>query len=148
MSKSKDINYRISPDEYAKILKNIELISISLISINALHNYKSVSMDSLQIKVGTVVDSFDAKGIFIEIPIKHTLTAIPKNRKKAIITIDVNHLVKIVSTEEFTNDFFQLYKNVSLPFVVCPFFREIVHNTVLRMELPPLMLPLLKSIKD
>lgn len=43
-----------------------------------------------------------------------------------------------------TPEYFAIYSQVSLPINIWPFFRELVHATTSRMNIPPLTLPLVK----
>jgi len=48
------------------------------------------------------------------------------------------------SKEKFTDEFFDVYKEVSLKLNTWPYFREFVNNITSRMNIPPLTIPFFK----
>ncbi len=65
--------------------------------------------------------------------------------KKNILQIDLAFELVFSSKETFTQEFFDVYKEDSLPLNTWPYFREFVSSIIQRMNFPPLTLPLFKS---
>ncbi len=133
---------KISPEEYRKILEGLELIDIVLSSIKAeiKHDMLSEGMkisikDSAEYEL-TENDEFVVKD-------RYVLTA--KNTKnKTALKIEAVYVLVFETKLKITDDFFEIYKETSLPLNVWPFFRELVNSITGRMNIPPLTLPLLK----
>lgn len=132
---------KISPEDYRKILKGLELKDILLCSLKAdlKHELLSEGM-KISIKDNAEFETNDDEFIIRN---KYTLSAKNKNNKIAL-KIECTFIVVFDSREEITDDFFEVYKDTSLPLNVWPFFREFVNSTTARMNIPPLTLPLLK----
>jgi len=132
---------KISPEEYRKILDGIELQNIILKSSKSNVNHDLISEN--------LVVSFTDKASFelIEdgfvVENKYVISA--KNKeKKTVLKIEGIYIVIFKSKTEITDEFFSIYKDISLPLTVWPFFREFVYSITSRMNIPPLTLPLLK----
>lgn len=68
-----------------------------------------------------------------------------KKNKKNILRIDLSFELVFTSKETFTQEFFDVYTEDSLPLNTWPYFREFVSSIIQRMNFPPLTLPLFKS---
>ncbi len=68
---------------------------------------------------------------------------IPEKSKK-FLTVKCAYRLIYSSEEEFTEEFFELFKARTLPVNSWPFFRELVNNITARMYIPPITLPLIK----
>lgn len=132
---------KISPEEYRRILDGIELKNILISNIKAdlkhellTEGMKIVIKDDAQYEMRE--DDFIIKN-------KYILTA--KNQaNKIALKIECVFIVVFETKYEITDGFFEIYKDLSLPLNVWPFFRELVNSTTARMNIPPLTLPLLK----
>ena len=132
---------KLSPDEYRRILDGIELKNILISNIKAdlkhellTEGMKIVIKDDAQYEMRE--DDFIIKN-------KYILTA--KNQaNKIALKIECVFIVVFETKYEITDGFFEIYKDLSLPLNVWPFFRELVNSTTARMNIPPLTLPLLK----
>lgn len=135
----------ISPEDYKKILQGIELISISLKESKAFINtdIKQPSELSVQINDEAFFDVKDEGIVFIFQ--KYKIDARRPLSKTRYVQIEVTFLVKLSSKEEFTEDFFKVYKNVSLHLNTWPYLREFVNQITIRMNIPPLTLPFFKT---
>lgn len=132
---------KISPEEYRKILSGIELKNILLKEIKASIEHKYFT-ENTRI---TIKDKAQYKNDENELIVTHTYTLTAKNKdKKNALKIVGTFIVIFESNHEINDDFFDIYKETSLPLNVWPFFRELVNSTTSRMNIPPLTLPLLK----
>lgn len=136
---------KISPDDYKKILMGLDLISISLKEsktfINADINVPNEL--SIQIKDESSYKIKDDGIVFIFQ--KYNIEARKPQSKSRFVQIDVTFLVKVYSKNDFTDDFFDVYKNVSLQINTWPYLREFVNQITARMNIPPLTLPFYKT---
>lgn len=137
----KERRYAISPREYQKILKGIEISSISLVSLN----YKC-SIDDLSspLKLGYKTDSVlkGQKGDKVNVSFSFNLKGKIKN--KTVLSIEGEYNIIFSSKEKFTDEFHEVFKDFSLKFLMVPYLRDLFYNISLRSDLPPLILPLLK----
>lgn len=131
------------PEDYKEILEGITLVNLSLLETNAKIRENLKSFKKMNVKI-----SDDATfGILDEeIVIKHnySLSCVPVGKKQKVLSITVVFALHLTSEKEFNEDFFEIYKEMSLPLNTWPFFREFVNSTTARMNIPPLTLPLLK----
>jgi len=116
--------FKLSVEEYQKILKAIQLSAVSL------HNIKAEKSDEyLDKKIGfTYCFSLIAKS---------------PDKEKPAVKIDAEFAVLYSNPKNISIDpeFYEIFPHASLKYIVWPYFREIVQNTVSRMNLPPLTLP-------
>ncbi|NOX89100.1 MAG: hypothetical protein GXO77_08740 [Calditrichaeota bacterium] len=132
---------KLSPEEYRKILNGIELKNILLIDLKASIKHELLSEGmKIDIKDDAQYEYDDDKFIVTN---KYILKA-KNNDKKIVIKIEATFILVFESGFEITDDFFNIYKDISLPLNVWPFFRELVNSVTSRMNIPPLTLPLLK----
>lgn len=136
---------KISPEDYKKILQGLDLISISLkeskISLNV--DVTSPSELSIQIKDEANYKVKDEGIVFVFQ--KYQIDARKPQSKTRYFQLEVTFLVKVYSKENFTEDFFDVYKNISLHLNTWPYLREYVNQTTSRMNIPPLTLPFYKT---
>ena len=62
---------------------------------------------------------------------------------ETILLIKVEYEVLMKIKENLPTEFWNIYKSVTLPIQIWPYFREFVQNTTSRMNIPPLTLPIL-----
>jgi preprotein translocase subunit SecB len=134
---------KISPKEYRKILNGIDLKNILLADLKATIKHELLS-EGLKISIKDSAQYSYEEDEFI-IKNKYVLTA-KNNDKKNVLKIEATFIVVFESKYEINDDFFNIYKEISLPLNVWPFFRELVNSTTSRMNIPPLTLPLLKRL--
>ncbi len=133
---------KISPEEYRRILKGIELQNILLSEIKASvkHEFFSESM-KINIKDDSEYEFNEDRFIVTN---KYILTSKSNKQKKNALKIEATFRIIFESEYEINDDFFEIYKEISLPLNIWPYFRELVSSITARMNIPPLTLPLLK----
>ncbi len=136
---------KISPDEYKKILSGIELKNIILQKSKTYYNISSKTPDQLSIKINDSSDFKILEDGLVNLFQTYELDARKPDSKSRYIQIEVTFVVTLHSKYEFTEGFFEIYKEISLPLNTWPFFREFVNQMTSRMNVPPLTLPLLKT---
>lgn len=136
---------KISPEEYKKIIGGIDLVSISMKDSKSFLNIdlKAPSEISINIKDNTEFKIREEGEVLIFH--KYFVDARKPESKSRYVQMEVTFLVRLVSKEAFTQEFFNIYKNVSLHLNTWPYFREFVNQITSRMGIPPLTLPLFKS---
>jgi len=131
-------DYKLPPEDYKQLLDSCELESISLVKSSALVKRENIS-EGLSISISEGANFVNTDAGF-ESEYAYTIRATNKSKKQAI-RLTCTFLVSYLSTEDITEDFFEIYKDLSLPFIVWPFFREYVYSQTSRMSIPPLTLP-------
>ncbi len=132
---------KMTPQEYRSILDDIELQSLYLKKLDSyiLHDQIGEGM-SVVIKDNSTYSNTD-EGFIAES--RYTLNA-KNQQKKIVLKIDCVYAIIFESSKNITDPFFEIYKDMSLPLNVWPFFREMVNSITSRMNIPPLTLPLIK----
>ena len=133
----------ITPELYKKILYGLNLDNLFLISCSSTIDRTNLGTE-IEIKVKDDASFVKAEQNKIQIIHKYSLGAINKPTNKKFLTIKADFCLIYSSEEEFTEVFFERFKNASLPINSWPFFREFVSNITSRMYIPPLTLPLIK----
>jgi len=134
----------ISPEEYKKILKGLDLISISLKESKTFINTDINPPLELSIQIKDEASYKIKDDGFVFIFQKYKIDARKPESKTRFIQIEIVFLVKVHSEDKFTDDFFDVYKNVSLHLNTWPYLREFVNQMTSRMNIPPLTLPFYK----
>jgi hypothetical protein len=68
-----------------------------------------------------------------------------KKEEETFIRISCEFVVHYVSQIKLNTRIFDVFKNYTLRLNTWPYFREFVHNTIARLNLPPMIAPLLKA---
>ncbi len=138
-------NPKLSPEAYRKILSGIDLLSISVKESKSFINTELKNPVDIKIDINTQ-SSFEVKEDNIVHIIQHyKFDARKQGSKSRFVQIEVKFLVTISSKEEFSQDFFEIYKEVSLRLNTWSYLREFVNNMTLRMNIPPFTIPLFKA---
>ena len=137
-------NPKLSPEEYRKILEKIELKNLSLIESKSKidHQYHAQKLELIINDKNTFETAEDELTVFC----KYTFKAKGAEKEKPLVDIMVRFqlVYDLKGKADITQDFFEIYEEMSLGFIVWPYFREFIQNTLARMNLPPLTLPMRK----
>lgn len=136
---------KISPEDFKRIMKGIDLVSISLKESKSFINLDIKVPSELSINIKDDAEFKIKEKNEVHILHKYTADARKPESKSRFILLEVVFLVRLTSKEQFTQDFFDIYKNVSLHLNTWPYFREYVNQMTSRMNVPPLTLPLFKT---
>jgi len=131
--------------EYRKILDGLELNKLFLSRSGFSMAREHLSPNSL-IMLKEVARFIKRENNIIEIVHEYKLRVVHNESKKQSIKIDCVYNLEYSSKQDFTIAFFNKFKKTSLPVNTWPFFREFVNSSTARMNIPPLVLPLLKRI--
>ncbi|MCX7611715.1 MAG: hypothetical protein N2043_09040 [Ignavibacterium sp.] len=136
---------KISPEEYKKILQGLDLINISLKESKTFLNSDINPPTELNIQIKDEADFKIKEDGIVFISHKYQIDARKPESKTRFVKIEVTFLVKIHSKEFFSDDFFEIYKNISLHLNTWPYLREFVNQMTSRMNIIPLTLPFYKT---
>ena len=91
--------------------------------------------------------SYKLEDDILNIYFKFNFKAISKEKEKPALQMKANYILKysVKGDCEITDEFFEIFKNTSVRFIIWPYFREFVYSMISRMNLPPLTLPMIKS---
>jgi hypothetical protein len=135
---------KISPENYKTIIQGIELKSISLKECDAYLNADLNAPGDLKIGIKEEADYKLKEENLVHIFHRYTIDARKPNSKSRYIKLGIVFLIRITSEETFTDDFFEIYKQVSLHLNTWPYLREYVNQMTSRMSVPPITLPLFR----
>ena len=137
---------KTTPKRYAQILKRTELLGVYLESCSATYKREIVfAKEGLEVSIRERA-SYTRQ--YEEIRINHSfyLTCkYPEMKKDFVIKISATFCLLYTTDPDFDDDFFDVFKEITLPIVSWPYFREFVQSMTQRMGIPPLTLPLIKS---
>jgi preprotein translocase subunit SecB len=134
------MNYKLSPENFRKILNGIDLNDIVLTDISATINH-SLMPGKVTVAID---DNASYKNIENGFSVENSYTLTIKNHRKVALKIEATYLIMYSSKIEISDDFFDIYKEFSLPLNIWPYFRELVNTITSKMNIKPLTLPLLK----
>lgn len=129
---------KIDPKEYARILGTLVLENLYLEKGSFNVNREQLK-GSLTLNIKDIFSYRPAES-GIEIVAEYVLVG-KNNEKKSALRLKATFILKYESPEEITDDFFDVFREVSLPFIVWPFVREYVYSITSRMYVPPITLP-------
>lgn len=137
--------FKISPEEFRKILAGIDLKTISLQKSSVYLNPEIKVPQNLYSKINEDADFKIRENDIVNLFQTYSLDARQPKSKSRYIQIEVTFIVRVSSEFEFTQDFFDVYKSASLHLNTWPYFREFVNQATARMNVPPLTLPFFKT---
>lgn len=135
--------YRLSPQDYRAMLKQVQLEEIALEECSA-----KVRRDRLDKSVGIVVKdkiSSELQGEnIVRIEHSYELVASPGAKKDFALKIVCVFRLRYSSKVALTEDFLEIFRKRNVSLNTWPYLRELVQGITQRMNIPPLTLPLLK----
>jgi preprotein translocase subunit SecB len=134
--------YKITPEDYQSILKDVEIQSISLLDLS--YKCERDEITNNQVKLGLKTDAVIEKqenGIaYIVFNFNLTGTI---NRKN-VLKIAGAYLAEFSIVDEMTEEFLEVFKDYSLRLLMTPYLRDLFYNMSMRSNLPGIILPLIK----
>jgi preprotein translocase subunit SecB len=137
--------YKISPEEYQKILRGIDFNSISLAALEyhcdvtrtapeaQLSLAKSALIKNQADGLATVSFNFNLKGNLED---------------TEVLVIEGEYVLLFSFKDEMTAEFFEVFENTTLGNLVWPYLRELFSSLTIRSNYPSLYLPLLKFLSE
>jgi len=136
---------KITPEEYRNILEALELDTLYLKELNTKFKEEFISSKlGLEIEEG---NSFEQENSILKVLYIFKLTAKDEKKEGPAITIQARYTLRYNLSKEIqvTKDFMKIFSELTLGMLLWTYFRELVNNTVYRMGMPPLVLPLKKK---
>lgn len=141
----------ISPEEYNKIIKRINLDEILLIEASFKRNtvHSKGGAISLKIKEKYTLEDRDKSVIFYPFfSMEGILENEDSEEKEQLFVLKMKYASVYIKSEkiEIGDDFLMVFKDLSLSNVMWPYFREFTQSLVTRGKLPSITLPLKKTL--
>lgn len=144
MAGKKEGTEGMSPSDYKRILIKVQLREIALAAC-------SVKTRLQCLPDGETLKVFPGYNIRHDLLDDHTamiypsfnLVATPSTKKEYAISLQCTFRLTYYSQEELTLDFLEIFMKRNVPLNAWPYFREFVQNMTQRMNIPPLVLPLI-----
>lgn len=134
----------LTPDEYKRILQGFSLEDIQLVGCSMSGGMPpDVAADRVKKKIDDEASYEMLSDNTVAILVSYMLRA--RVRNQVVAKVSANYRLIFHSSETFSDEFFAIYKAVSLHLNSWPFFRELVASLTARMNVPRLTLPLFKS---
>ena len=140
----KERQVKLTPEEYREILKGVEFISASLVNLNYNLNISSVDKPptfSLEERPPSILSKKEG---FISIIYPFHLSG--NLAEEEIVKIEGRFVLEFSSKSDFSNKFFDIFKDVTLRIFTWPYLRELFASMATRSNFPPIILPLFKLI--
>jgi preprotein translocase subunit SecB len=139
MSTDRNRNQKI-PKDYKKAVPKINLVDIIFQSGSweifreklGSENHIDLNFDTEELEQ----DSFHT--IFKQ---KFYVKVTAKELKEPAVTIKCDIIVICESKTEISPEFWEAYKQISLPVITVPYFREFVYSISVKMGIPPIVVP-------
>lgn len=138
-------NMKLSPEEYREILNGISLESIGLKQSKTFINTDVKPPNEIKININDSSEFKLEADNLVSIFQTYEIDARPPKSKSRYLHLKVTFIVKILSEKPFTEDFFNIYKEISLHLNSWPYLREYINQVSSRMNITPLTLPFFKS---
>lgn len=143
MAKKKANEYKLPPEEYRTILKQVELEAISLEDCSAKIRRDKLNKSAEVAVTDRLSHKVQGKNM-VEIDHHYELIAGSGTKKDFALKIICVFKLRYSSESGLSEDFINIFKERNVPLNTWPYFREFVQNMTQRMNIPPLTLPLLK----
>lgn len=139
-----DAKPAISPEEYGKVIRGLELRSISLLECDVKSDPETSKIAFAELGKIPVDTSENASFAVIDgtVNVTHSYLLQSRYKRKNILAVKANYLLTFASSEEFSPEFFEVFQQIALPMFTWPYFREFVASMTGRMDLPELQLGL------
>lgn len=136
----------LSPEEYAKTLGALELDSIHLIELSVKRNQEFKSgKHTISITKNIEKSTFrKAKNNHYSLCYGYDIKALAEGEDQPVFTFSCIFEMLMQSDIELPEAFKVIYSHTSAEYQLWPFVRELVSNTVARLGLPTLTLPIQK----
>ncbi|MCK5543162.1 MAG: protein-export chaperone SecB [Desulfobacterales bacterium] len=145
MAKNKN---SLSPKEYNKNLRSVDLRSITLIDCSVKlkkENFPHNKELSISIKDDIQFDDKLLTEDTIAFYQKYQLTTYEKNKRDFAFKIVAKYEVTFKQEQILSKEFWHIFSGLNLHINTWPYFREFVQNMTQRINVPPLTLQLLKK---
>lgn len=137
--------YRMEPKEYIQILDQIEFKEIFLESCSAeIKREKFEKPKSIKLGINDKASYEELNEEHLKIIHKYYLTGKSSETKDVVFKIRASFCLIFQIETKINDDFFEVFRELSLPLNSWPYFREFTQNVTQRMNIPPLTLPFIR----
>lgn len=142
---------KISPEEYNKIIKCLMLDEISLIETSFKKNVVNAKGGTISLKIKEKYTLEDKEKSVIFYPFFSIEGVIEnednqENEQIFILKMKFSSVYTKQEKIDIKEDFLFVFKEISLSNLMWPYFREFTQSLVSRGNLPPITLPLKKTL--
>lgn len=140
----------ISPEEYKKALDGLEIVSITVDRFSGQVLDRAAIMGSSAQRVVKVNEkSTMSSGSSGTVEMWHSYDLVVSDGDGAdarrLLRLGVTFHVTYATKNPVNKAFFEVFRSTSLPLQVAPFARAWIHDHCLRMGVPPLIMPLVRT---
>lgn len=141
---------RIHPTEYKKLLDGLEIVAIVVDQFSGeVLDRKALSetMARRLVKVAEKSSMDPQVGDKVDMRYSYILTVCgdDTDKERVLMRLKVTFRITYATANRLPRDFFEVFRNTSLPLQVAPFARAWFHDHCLRMGVPPLIMPLVRT---
>jgi|GEM_PF-1778531 len=134
----------VPPDKYNDFLRCIQLDDLYIKDVKA-NLFSKIISGNISINLIEDFQLVENKNSLAKIEVVYKINA--KNNNRRIFIVNLKYVVILkLSRDDIPKEFFELYKELSLPLHTFPYCRECVNSLISRMGLPNLILPLRKFL--
>ncbi|MBA7671453.1 hypothetical protein ES703_79611 [subsurface metagenome] len=126
--------------DYNDFVKQIEVDDLRIVSAQVNLLDYSYFPSSAEVKWKMRASYEKAEGQF-SVSHRYNVTILDKETNEDKAKISVTFFVVYSSKIPISDDFFEIFKVRNLPLNTWPYFREFVHNVIMRMGWPPFIAP-------
>lgn len=142
----------ISEEAFFQMLQTLEIIRIDVDDFSGkVHNRERLAARDTKRKVSVTEKSEFRCGDDTEVIVWHSYTvtvmAEGEGKDEKLLVIALKFRLLYDSKGVFTEEFFEQFRRLSLRVQTLPFARAWVHDHCLRMGVPPLIMPLIRTQK-
>ncbi len=140
---------KIPPKEYADFVKGVDVLDIRFESGEFKDNgfdFASAG-DKIKVKVSRRAELLEKRQFYFRVRDKLSFAVVDPNSRKHLIDIKASVLVEYSSNQEISEEIFGVFREVNVPVNTWPYFREFVHNCLVRMGYPRLVLPAWHTVR-
>jgi preprotein translocase subunit SecB len=133
---------KISPEEYRNIIESLDLDTLYLVELNSKFKEEFVSSNfCLEIDEKY---TFEQESTILKIIYTYKLSAKDESKEDAAIKVQAKYVVRynIANDVTISKEFMKVFSDLTLGMLLWPYFRELINNSVYRMGMPTLVLPL------
>jgi preprotein translocase subunit SecB len=140
----------ISEEDYLTVLQGLEIIQIDVddFSGKVLNRARLLSRETKRTVSVSEKSEFRC-GEDTEVIVKHsyvvTVMAEAEEKNEKLLILSLRYRLLYDSKESFTEEFFEQFSQISLRLQTAPFARAWIHDHCLRMGVPPLIMPLIRT---
>jgi len=138
----------ISPVEFGQILRGLEIVRIAVDSFSGKLLNRELLYEPQEKPVVTVSEKtrYEATGgNDVSMWHAYNLTVSGEESKGKWLSLSVELRLDFECEQPCTDEFFEQYRQMSLRIQTAPFARAWIHDHCLRMEIPPLIMPLVRT---